>query len=148
MNGIKDEYYQEKGNNNDDKTATTTVTNRKIVSTKDVISHKIRTKIMTEIVSNGEEIYCSALSCRENNSKEGETVPENVSSNLNVVFVATDDGVEDKRKYGSICDKSDDINPPPLPLESPAYTINIPCIHSNIPNNGEILLLPLFSLVY
>ena len=48
----------------------------------------------------------------------------------------------------SIYDRSDNINPPPLPPDSPAYAIDILCVHSNIPNNGEILLLPLFSPVY
>ena len=52
------------------------------------------------------------------------------------------DGIKDKYyqvkgKYGSIYDRSDDINPPPLHPESPAYPMNIPCIHSSIPNDGE-----------
>ena len=42
------------------------------------------------------------------------------------------DGIRDeyyqvKRKCGSIYDRSDDVNPSPLPPESPAYAINIPC---------------------
>ena len=135
LDGIQDIYYQIKGNYNEDKTATTTVISSNILLTEDVNSNKIRTKIMTEIVSNGEEIHCSALSRRKSNSKEEKTVPKNVSSNLNVVVVAIDDVVDNKQKYGSICDRSDNINPPPLPPESPAYTIHIPCIHSNIPNN-------------
>ena len=49
-----------------------------------------------------------------------------------------------KVEYGSISNRSDDINLPPLPPESPACAIN----HPNIPNNGEILSLPLISLVY
>ena len=61
------------------------------------------------------------------------------------------DGIKDKYyqvegKYGSSYDRSDDINIPPLPPESSAYTMNIPCIC--IPNDGEILLLPLLSPVY
>ena len=63
------------------------------------------------------------------------------------------DGIKDeyyqvKGRYGSIYDRSDDVNPPPLPPESPAYAINMQCIHLNLPNNREILLLPLISLVY
>ena len=63
------------------------------------------------------------------------------------------DGIQDeyyqlKRKYGSIYDRSDDVSPPPLLPESTLYTMNIPCIHSSILNDGEILVLPLFSLVY
>ena len=59
-----------------------------------------------------------------------------------------DDYYQEKGGFGLIYDKSDDVNLPPLPPESPAYTTNIPCIHSNIPDNGEILSLPLISLVY
>jgi len=56
------------------------------------------------------------------------------------------DGIRDetyqvKRKCNLIYDRSDDVNPPLLPPESPAYAINIP-------TNGEILLLPLCSPVY
>ena len=40
------------------------------------------------------------------------------------------------------------VSVPPLPPESILFTMNIPCIHSRIPNDGEILLLPLISLVY
>ena len=45
------------------------------------------------------------------------------------------DGIRDeyyqvKGKYGSIYDRSDNANPPPLPPESP--------VHSNIPNDGVI----------
>ena len=63
------------------------------------------------------------------------------------------DGIQDeyyhvRQKYGSIIDRSDDFNPPPLPPESSAYAVNIPCIHSNVPNDGEILSLPLFSSLY
>ena len=32
--------------------------------------------------------------------------------------------------------------PPPLPTESSAYTMNIPCIYFSIPNNGERIVLP------
>ena len=45
------------------------------------------------------------------------------------------------RKDGSIHDKSDDVNPPQLPPGAPTYTMNIPCIHSSIPNNGERMVL-------
>ena len=56
------------------------------------------------------------------------------------------DGIKDKYhqlkgKYGLIYNRSDDINPPPLPQESPPYIINIPCIHSSIPNDGEMIVL-------
>ena len=52
------------------------------------------------------------------------------------------DGIEDedyqvKGKYGLIYDRSDAINPPPLPPESPAYAINIQCIHPNIKRWGD-----------
>ena len=53
-----------------------------------------------------------------------------------------------KRKYGSIHDRSNDVSPPLLPPEPTLYTMNIPCIHSSILNDGKILLLPLFSSVY
>ena len=57
------------------------------------------------------------------------------------------DGIKDKYyqvkgKYGSIYGRSDDINPPPLSPESPAYIINIQYIHSSIPNDGEKIVLP------
>ena len=47
-----------------------------------------------------------------------------------------------KGKCGLIYDRNDDINPPPLPPESPTYTMNIPCIHSSIPNNEERIVIP------
>lgn len=47
---------------------------------------------------------------------------------------------------GGVADKSDADNPPPLPPESLPYIILISYIHSNIPNDGERILL--FSLVY
>ena len=55
------------------------------------------------------------------------------------------DGVPDDNDiYGVIYDRTDDANTPLLPSES-----NMPCIHStNITNNGDILSLQLFSLVY
>ena len=57
------------------------------------------------------------------------------------------DGIQNKyyhvkRQYGLIYDRIDDINPPPLPPESPAYIINTQCIHSSIPNNEERIVLP------
>ena len=86
---------------------------------------------------------------------------KDIVSNLNVVHADDDDdidnaksppecknsigdldGIEDedyqvKGKYGLIYDRSDAINPPPLPPESPAYAINIQCIHPNIKRWGD-----------
>ena len=56
-----------------------------------------------------------------------------------------DEHYQVKQKGGLVYDRSDDVNHPPLPPESPVYTMNVLCIHSNIPNNGEILSLPVFS---
>ena len=56
--------------------------------------------------------------------------------------------IDDDNKIGVICDRSDDASPLLSP-ESPPYNIIMPCIHStNITNDGEILLLPLFRSVY
>jgi len=51
---------------------------------------------------------------------------ENLTGDLDGIW---DEYYQLKRKYGSIYDRSDDVNPPPLPPESPGYTINISCIH-------------------
>ena len=58
-----------------------------------------------------------------------------------------DTAIDEDNIYGVICDRSDDADPlpPPPPPQSPPYNIIMPCIHStNIPNDGEILLLPLY----
>ena len=52
----------------------------------------------------------------------------------------------DNDNYDVIFDRSDDTNPPPLPLEPSPYIIIMPFIHSNLPNDGEIILI--FSPVY
>ena len=62
------------------------------------------------------------------------------------------DGIRDeyyqvKQKCVSIYDRSDDINPPSLPPESPANAINIPCIYSNILNNGDYCYRYLFQSI-
>ena len=148
-------------------TETTTTVPKIGLNEEEITSNEIRMKIA---------LTTTAVRCMENNSKEEETVPKNVSSNLNGVPVTTADVVDDDNinnaksppkcknsigdldgikdeyyqadgKYCSIYDSSND-DPPSLPPESPAYTTNIPCIHSNIPNDGEILLLPLISSVY
>ena len=54
----------------------------------------------------------------------------------------TDEYYEVKGTYGLIYNRSDEVNPPPLSPESPAYTMNIPCICSSIPNDGERIVLP------
>ena len=119
------------------------------------------TVIRTEMVLNEEVIHTKIVST-------GKAI-----SNLNTVAAVVDDdninnaksppkcgnpigdldGIKNEyyqadEKYCSIYDRSDDDNPPPLPPESPAYAINIECIYSNIPNDGEILSLPLISSVY
>ena len=43
------------------------------------------------------------------------------------------------KNYGVICDRSNDSNHPPLPLESLPYNIIMPCIYStNITNDVEV----------
>ena len=52
------------------------------------------------------------------------------------------------RKDGLIHERSDDVNPPPLSPGTPTYTMNIPCIHSSMPNDEErMVLLSLVSRV-
>jgi len=89
----------------------------------------------------------------------GEIVPKDVAAaaddidNAESPKIGDLDGINDEYyhadgKYCSVYDRSNDDNPPSLPPESPANAIDIQCIHSNIPNNGEITSLPLFSSVY
>ena len=171
LDGIQNEYYQVKGNSNDDETATTTVISREIVSTEDVNSNKICTKIRTDIASNEEYISISSLDDVTAAATADATADDddivNAKSPPKFKDLTGDlRGIKDKYyqikgsnkddeadvgydgvpgendNYGLIYDRSDDINPPPLPPESPVYTTNIPCIHSSIPNNGERIVLP------
>ena len=74
--------------------------------------------------------------------------PSKCKNSIGGLYGIQDEYYQVKQKYGLIYDRNDDVNLPPLPPESPAYAINIPCIHSNILIDGEMLSLPLFSLVY
>ena len=131
------------------KSATTTITPvfTEIVLTKEVVSN-------LNVVDADDDVDNAKLPLRYKNligdldgidNKYYQVKGNNKDDVGNVRY----DGVPDNNdNYGVIYDRSDDVNPPPLPPESPAYAINIPRVHYNKPNNGEILSLPLFSLVY
>ena len=115
-------------------------------------------KICMEIASNEEHISSSNLVWNTNNQNAAATATADDIDNAKSPpkcenSVGDLDGIKNeyyqvKRKYGLFHDRSNDISLPPLPPESTLYTLNKPCIHSSIPNNGEILSLPVFSLVY
>ena len=84
------------------------------------------------------------LDHRDSEASTNDTVSE--QSNEVNTFIDT---CQDKEFRTSVArDYDDDISPPPLPPEPTLCTMNIPCIHSSIPNDGEILSLPLVSSVY
>ena len=116
---IKDEYYQVKRNNNNDETATTAMV------------------ISTIIVSNKEDYLSKLIVVAAAKDNVDHAKFEFKCKLIGDLDCIRDEYYQVKRKYGSIYDRSDDGNLPPLPPESPAYTIDIPYIHSSISNNGE-----------
>ena len=123
----------------------------KIVLDKAVISNEIRTERVSNKDANSNlnttDDY-NADAAAADDDIDNSKLPlkwENLIGDLDDI---RDEYYQVKRKSGLIYDRHDAVNPPPLPPESPAYAINIPCIHSNKPNNGEILSLLLISPVY
>ena len=151
LDGIKDEYYQVKANNKDDeywkeeRSYPTIDTNNP--------THK-KCIHFTNITNDGEILLLPLFSLvyrAEQSVKLKNNVlfhNDNASSINNEPYVGIT-VIDDDTKYGVTCDRSDDTNPLPLPLELSSYNIIMPYIHStNTTNDGEILLLPLFSLLY
>ena len=127
---------------------TTTTTTPIFVSNKEIVSNLNVVDADDDDIDNAKSSPECKNSIRDLDGIKDEYYQVTGKNKYDEANVGYDGVPDDSDKYGVIYDRSDDVNPPPLPLEPPAYAFNIPCIHSNIPNDGEILSLPLFSLVY
>ena len=128
----------------------TTVISKELVSNKEVVSNRICTENVVstkDAISNLIGVANDNVTADYDDIDNAKSPPEYENSIRDL------DGINDKYyqaegKYCLIYDRSDDDNPPSLSPEPTLYAMNIPCIHSSIPNDGEILSLPLVSSVY